>query len=210
MVAYEYIKGLWIKDQIGYDLSENSIAKELGISRTPVREAMKMLEADGLVKIYPHKGLVAVKLDVKDISDLTEIREGLEGIAARVACEKADKEEIRKLLKELKNLGPIGDDEEKRSHSIVMGDRIHKHILESTKNQRLIKIVDNMSLQIRKIWALSKSEENRAEKTLQQHIDIATAILEGDKDGAEKAMRDHVVDVSYDAINGLYRLSRNS
>lgn len=186
-------------------LSEEAMAKELGVSRTPIREAVLMLEADGLLKIYPNKGPVVIGLGFEDMIWISQIREGLEGIAARIACDAADKSRLLDLRKELEKNNDLEQAENKET-SFRIGREIHKIILESTGNHRMIRIVENMTDQLERIMVLSRSAPRRAELTLEQHFGIIDAVLEGNYDEAEKRVRNHIISVTNDAIQ-IYQKS---
>ncbi len=204
--AYDYIKKMLLDDSVSgeVNLSEISIAEAIGVSRTPVREAMGLLESEGLVEIIPNKGPVRVKLDFNDIMMITQILEGLEGIATRVACERANRHELEALRQELLSITDLNDPEQ-REQSQQCGYKIHSAIMQATENKRMIKIVDNMLLQRRRIGRLGVYNSENAQKRCQQHLAILDAILEKNPDKAEAAMRQHVIDVSMDAANTLYK-----
>lgn len=186
-------------------LSEEAMAKELGVSRTPIREAVLMLEADGLLRIYPNKGPVVVGLGLEDMIWISQIREGLEGIAARIACDAADKSRLLDLRRVLEKNNDL-EKEENKETSFRIGREIHKIILESTGNYRMIRIVENMTDQLERIMVLSRSAPRRAELTLEQHFGIIDAVLEGNYDEAEKRVRNHIISVTNDAIQ-IYQKS---
>lgn len=180
-------------------LAEESLAKKLGVSRTPIREAILMLEADGLVKMYPNKGPIVTGIGLEDIIWITQIREGLEGIAAKIACKRADKEELKKIKEKLlavEDLEIPGNVEK----SFLYGREIHDLMMKSTGNKRMIKIVDNLTDQLDHIMQLSTEAPGRAEKTYEQHINLLDALINENQEKAELYVRDHITSVTNDAI----------
>ncbi|MBQ5952032.1 MAG: GntR family transcriptional regulator [Lachnospiraceae bacterium] len=204
--AYEYIRQLVLDNPLSNDinLSETAIAEAIGVSRTPVREAMSLLASEGFIEIIPNKGPVKMKPDLNNIMMITQIMEGLEGIAARVACKRADKSVLEDLREEFAALTDL-DDPEQMDKARLCGYRLHDTIVKSTGNPRLIKIVDNLILQRHMISRLAPLTAEIAKKRYAQHMEILDAILARDSDLAEGAMRKHVVDVAIDAANALYK-----
>lgn len=206
-IAYEKIKAKIISGEFspGSSLSEIRLAEDIGISRTPIREAILMLESEDLVRIYPNKGPIVTEMSLDDFVYISQIREGLEGIAARVACDmdikgKEKLSDIKLKLLALDNL----QDLTQRELSFKYGREIHDIIMASTKNERMIKIVDNMVLNIERIMVISRLANQREEITHKQHIKIIDAILARDYDEAEKQMRNHIQSVLDDAMM-IYR-----
>jgi len=204
--AYNYIKSLLIENVANNDftLSETAIAEAVGVSRTPVREAMSLLESEGWIEIIPNKGPVRVSLDVNDVIMITQILEGLEGIAARIACERASRDEIQKLRQGLLVLDDLNNPEQQKA-SQKIGYAVHSLIVQSTGNKRLIKIVENLLYQRRAIGSLGVYNEANTVKRYEQHLAILDALLKKDPDHAEAVMRNHVVSVSMDALDNLYK-----
>ncbi len=206
-IAYSSIREKILSGEISprSSISEDNLAKLLGISRTPVREAILMLEADGFVKIFPNKGPVVTSLHLDDIIWISQIREGLEGIAARIACDKADKQKLSEIKEKLESLTDL-DDKKQMELSFQYGREIHKEMMNCTENKRMIKIVDNMTQQLNRIMLISRMAPERCRITYDQHLSIIDAIVNKDYEKAEKDVRNHIRSVCNDAMN-VYRLS---
>ena len=172
-------------------LSEYQLAEELQLSRTPVREAVKRLEREGLVQAIPNRGTFVSKLTSKDISEIYQVREQLEGFAAHIAAETMSDEAIEKLEKEISVLKTLAS--ESRLVEVVDSDiRLHQQIIASTQNSRLIAMLGTLDDQMHRVRALFPQSPQWLKATLVEHAKIVEAIKARDGLGAEKAMRDHL------------------
>ena len=202
-LAYEMIKKQILSGELGAGvmLSENALSKELGMSRTPIREAMCILESEGFIQTFSTKGCIVVKLDTDDIVNYMQVREGLEGVAARVAAPKADRALFTEILNELEAIDL--SDESQREMSFKTGRRLHQLILATAGNKEIIRIVGNLSSQMNRIMMLSRNAESRSMASHAEHLVIARAMVDRDADLAEKSMRSHIIATFNDAIKVL-------
>jgi len=172
-------------------LSEYQLAEELELSRTPVREAIKRLEREGLVQSIPSRGTFVAELTARDISEIYQVREQLEGFAARIAAETMSEESIKRLEEEINVLNILASGN--RLVEVVDSDiRLHKHIIASTQNSRLIELLGTLDDQMHRVRALFPQSPQWLEATLEQHTNIVEAIKAHDGLGAEKAMKAHL------------------
>jgi DNA-binding GntR family transcriptional regulator len=172
-------------------LSEYQLADELDLSRTPVREAVKRLEREGLVQSIPNRGTFVAELTVRDISEIYQVREQLEGFAARIAAETMSDESIKGLEEEISILNTLASDG--RLIEVVDSDiRLHKHIIASTQNSRLIELLGTLDDQMHRVRALFPRSSQWLEATLADHASIVKAIKAHDGEAAEKAMKAHL------------------
>ncbi len=172
-------------------LSEYQLAEELGLSRTPVREAVKRLEREGLVQSIPNRGTFVAKLTAQDISEIYQVREQLEGFAARIAAETMSDESIKRLEEEIKILNTLASE----GHLIEVVDsdiRLHKQIIAATQNRRLIELLGTLDDQMHRVRALFPQSSQWLETTLAEHVNIVSAIKARDGQEAEKAMKTHL------------------
>jgi len=172
-------------------LSEYQLAEELELSRTPVREAIKRLEREGLVQSIPNRGTFVAELTARDISEIYQVREQLEGFAARIAAETMSDESINMLEEEIRVLNTLAS--EGRLVEIVDSDvRLHKLIIASTQNSRLIELLGTLDDQMHRVRAVFPQSSKWLEATLAEHTDIVKAIKARDGGRAEKAMKAHL------------------
>jgi DNA-binding GntR family transcriptional regulator len=172
-------------------LSEYQLADLLQLSRTPVREALKRLEHEGLVRSIPNRGASVAESSVQDIMEIYQVREQLEGLAARIAAETMPDADVEKLEDELRRAAILAA--KKHVKETFESDvHLHKRIIESTRNGRLVSILATLDDQVRRIRAMSPRTPGRLEATLREHREIVGRIRDRDASGAEAAMRRHL------------------
>jgi DNA-binding GntR family transcriptional regulator len=191
--AYEEIRRQILQGELlpSSPLSEHQLAATLQLSRTPVREAIKRLEKEGLVRSIPSRGTFIAELTAHDILEIYQVRERLESLAARIAAEQMSDEEIQALEQELA-LSERCATEGRSGETLESDIRFHKVIITATQNKRLGSILatlDDQMYRIRKI--LPRSAERLAE-TLHEHHVIVEQIKVRDAGGAEQAMEQHL------------------
>lgn len=167
-----------------------SIAKELGVSELPVREAIRMLEAHGLVTMTPHAGAQVAKFNVNDIREIAEIRGVLEGYAIRTAIPfiKGEVlETLKALVDEMKRFieGVEGID------YAALNRKFHQTIYEQAPSPRLQKMISEVWDGAESTKAVFDFSKQRPKDSFQEHQDLLSAIIEQDGDKAERLMREH-------------------
>ncbi len=177
--------------QPGERLMEVTLANKLGVSRTPVREAIRMLELEGLVVMIPRKGAEVANITVKDLKDALEVRMAMEALSVKLACERIDeagKEELKDACMKFKEA--INS---KLVPAIVEGDEaFHNTIYKISQNQKLINIAQNLREQVYRYRVEYVKDFSYHEKLIREHDLITMAILKGDKEAAEKIMNEHI------------------
>ena len=191
--AYAEIRRRILKGELSAQtpLSEYQLAEELELSRTPVREAVKRLESEGLVQSIPNRGTFVAELTARDISEIYQVREQLEGFAARIAAETIPEEGIERIEEEISLSNRLAS--EGRVVEIVDSDiRLHQHIIASTQNSRLIALLGTLDDQMYRVRTLFPQSPQWLEATLTDHANIVEAIKAHDGPGAERAMKAHL------------------
>jgi DNA-binding GntR family transcriptional regulator len=174
----------------GSVVNEARLREELGIGRTPIREALQRLARENLVKSIPHRGTFVTDVNITDLARITEVRVVLEAHAARIAAEKlgsADREAIQDLLRRLGGRR-ITDQRE----LMQLDQRIHRAIYRAARNPFLEATLEryfNLSL---RLWYLVLDHEVRLREAVDEHVELLRAILGGDGELAETIMRRHV------------------
>jgi DNA-binding GntR family transcriptional regulator len=178
----------------GSPLVEDELARQLGTSKTPVRDALLALERDGLVTKIPYKGTYVSEVSVRDATEIFELRAVLEGLATRLAAlsfSAADAAQAEQLLDAADEARARGD----RDMASRYGAQFHKLILHRADNQRLPLILENLEEQLRRLRRVSDHIGGRLEKSAQEHREILAALRRGDPQAAEATMRDHLQSV---------------
>jgi len=170
-------------------LMEPQLARRLAVSRTPLREAIRQLEAEGLVTAVPRVGTFVTEVTPQDLEETYAIRAVLEGLAARQAAENADSGRaalLRSILAELaQKTGNY------RVYHEAAG-RFHDVIFDLSGNKRLQAMYHTLTHQVTRLRTLSLAVAKRPEASLREHRRIAAAILRGNASEAERLMRGHI------------------
>ncbi|MDR1616305.1 MAG: GntR family transcriptional regulator [Syntrophomonadaceae bacterium] len=188
----------------GERLMEIQLADELGVSRTPVREALRKLELEGFIVMTPRKGAYVVDMSLKDVVNVFEIRAALEGLAAALAAERITEEEIEymeKLLAE-KNEAVSQMD---ISRVISVDTRFHDALYAASRNDKLLGIVNNLRDQIQRFRTASLAYPGRMQQSLREHRLILEAIQSRNSELSRQAAQEHVEN----AENGLLETIKN-
>ena len=176
----------------GERLMENQLADKLGVSRTPVREALRMLELENLVELVPRKGAQVLDMSEKDITNILEVRSALEGLATSVACKKMTKED----LQQLKNLEvdfekAVADNDVE--HFVDIDEDFHDLIFAATENDKLINIFRNLRIQLyRYRMAQAKNNETSMSTIVAHHRSIIRAIENRDAEEGATIAQGHI------------------
>jgi DNA-binding GntR family transcriptional regulator len=181
-------------------LVEGDLALQLGISKTPVRDALMRLEREGLVSRIPFKGTYVSDINNQDMADIYTIRAVLEGLAIRLATEFITPEEIER-LDELTNQHAIALSQKDFSGVAKINAEFHGIILRKCNNQRLIKNLEDLDDLLKRYRLLSIVQGVRLEKSVPEHKAIVAALKEHDPLKAEMAMKEHL----QSAMKDLYK-----
>ena len=174
-------------------LDERKLADELGVSRTPVREALSRLEQEGLVKNVPRRGTYVARKSKKEILEVICVWAALESMAARLATRNAGDEEIGRLRR---MFATFDDKEEARAHIDEYSDtniRFHQTIIAMSKCELLESMADTLFLHMRSIRVQAVKEHNRSEQSIIDHMRIIEALERRDASLAEKLVREHAL-----------------
>lgn len=175
----------------GERLMEIQLAEEMGVSRTPVREAIRKLELEGFVVMVPRKGAYVAGISIKDIADVFEIRAALEGLAAGLAAERITEEELEQLERILVKIGECvqNNDLEKL---IEVDTEFHDTLYKACRNERLVQIVSNLREQIQRARTASLSTPGRSKYALEEHKKIVEAVSERNVELSQMLAREHI------------------
>ncbi len=175
----------------GERLMEIGLAKKLGVSRTPVREAIRMLELEGLVVMVPRRGAEVARITITDLRDSLEVRLAIEELAVSLACDRITAEEKRRLVEANEEFKMLILN--KKVPDIVEGDvKFHDIIFEATKNRRLISTAHSLREQVYRFRVEYVKDFGYHDVLVKEHNEITQAILSGDKKTAVEIMRKHI------------------
>lgn len=175
----------------GERLMEIHLANRLGVSRTPIREAIRMLELEGLVTMIPRKGAEVSRISKQDISDVLEVRASLDALAVRLCCERITPEEILRLetaASEFCKAIESGDLTEVARADVDF----HDIIVAASKNKRLVQMVNNLAERVYRYRLEYIKDKSSHNNLIKEHREILDFIKAGDVKGAEDAIINHV------------------
>jgi GntR family transcriptional regulator, rspAB operon transcriptional repressor len=189
--AYKAIKDKVIKCELlpGEDISETDIAREIGISRTPVREALMRLEHEKFITIYPRKGIVVSNISIDIINDIFQIRQIVE---PQILYEAAKNLPIS-WLKEMREKFYAAQDGEADFIVLVDLDKeFHKYIINASGNAYLQQLMENIYDQNQRIRVMSSRDKARLHISNSEHISLIDSILDKKLENAVKKLREHL------------------
>ncbi len=187
----------------GEELREATIGEELGVSRTPVREAFRQLELEGLLKMVPNKGTYVNGITQKDVKDIYLIRSLLEGLCARLATENITPEQMNEMEENVY----LSEFHESKGHFDQMAqldNRFHEILYESCDSKMLEHLLRDFHQYVYRVRRMTLASEKRGKASNHEHREIMEAIKAGDGDKAEKLANLHMTN-AYDNMcrNGL-------
>lgn len=175
----------------GERLMEIHLANRLGVSRTPIREAIRKLELEGLVTMIPRRGAEVAQITEKSLKDVLEVRRALDALCAELACERitdGEREELRKACMEFEKATKTKD-----ATAIAKADvTLHDIIVAATGNKRLVTLVNNLAEQMYRYRFEYIKDENQHERLIEEHRRIYASILYKDSVAAAEAAREHI------------------
>ena len=189
------------------ELRETVLSKKLGVSRTPVREALRQLELEGLVLMIPRKGAEVADISEKSLKDVLEVREALEELAARLACDKITKEGINRLKEAAQDFRSAlkSNDITQMAEADV---RFHDVICNATENQKLGQLLNNLREQMYRYRIEYLKDQQVYEKLLSEHEEIIRHIEKGEKDEAARVVSRHIENQAQ-AVTDVIRTKKN-
>lgn len=187
----------------GLRLMEIQLAKQLGVSRTPVREAIRMLELEGLVTTIPRKGAEVAEITPKDLQDVLEVRCALEALAVELACKTITDEDLHKLravLGKFRHLVPNGDVSQLAECDV----EFHDIIIQSTQNKRLIQLLNNLREQMYRYRLEYLKDFSTHQLLIKEHETILDCLEQRNVEGAKNIIRAHINQQYEDVIHTLH------
>ena len=180
-IREDILKGKFKENE---ELREATLGKELGVSRTPVREALRQLELEGLVHIIPNKGAYVTGITEKDVHDIYMTRSMLEGLCARWAAEHISEEQIQE-MEEVLLLTEYHLDRGNAEQLAELDGKFHEVLYDASQSRILRHILSDFHKYVQVARKRSVKKEDRAKKSLEEHREILNALRTGDAGRAE-------------------------
>lgn len=188
MLQDDIINGVY---KPGESLIESKLSSEMGVSRTPIREAIRKLELEGLVQCVPNKGVIVTGISPKDIADIYAIRAKVEGLAVKWAIENITQQEIEH-LKEVLDLEEFYTRKNLKDNLFKIDSEFHEIIYKASRSRPLILMLTMFHHYIQRARNASLEMPGRADRALDEHKAIYAAIVDKDAQRAEKLITLHI------------------
>ena len=173
------------------ELREAAIGEELGVSRTPVREAFRQLELEGLIRIVPNKGAYVTGISESDVADIYEIRSLLEGLCAKWATTRMTKQQIEE-MEEIILLSEFHLEKEHFDQIIELDNRFHMALYEACGSKILIHLLKDFHRYVQKQRQKTLSDAERSREAVAEHKSIMEAVRDGNAELAERLADEHI------------------
>ncbi|MDU2197656.1 MAG: GntR family transcriptional regulator [Peptostreptococcaceae bacterium] len=192
-VVFENLREAILEGKLkpGQRLMEVQLAEQLGVSRTPVREAIRKLELEGLVVMLPRKGAYVANMSLKDVIDVLEVRASLEGLSASLAAERIsdiDLKRLKKIAEEFKESTINADIETLLKKDV----EFHECIFKAANNKKLTQVINSLWEQVYRFRVTYISDYDSSLSIVEEHKNILSAIEKGDCELAKKYATEHI------------------
>lgn len=204
-IAYDKIKSAIIKNELLPDtlLVERQLSATLGISRTPIREALRRLSGEGLIESIPDKGMFVSKIRFEDIIEIFELREALEGMAIRLFVLRKNSDIVLE-MEECLAIQEKAFKEENYGLNVEMDLQFHHLYIKGAKNSRLESFINTVLDQNSRMAFNTLRDKERIESSLVQHKKVLESIKKGDASEAERLIQEHIINVKEYHISKYY------
>jgi DNA-binding GntR family transcriptional regulator len=172
-------------------LDERQLSRDLGVSRTPIREALSLLEQEGFVRAVPRRGIYIVRKNKNEIIEMITVWAAIESMAARLACARASAQELAELrdIAEFKHKNPAAFVNEYAQSNMIF----HRTIIRMSGCALMSEIVDGLFIHMRAIRSVTMRQGDRAQRSLVDHMNILSALENRDPDLAARRIREHTL-----------------
>ena len=174
-------------------LDERQLSQDLGVSRTPIREAFTLLEQEGFVRAVPRRGIFVVRKTKREIIEMIEVWAALESMSARLATQRASDKELKSLRTLFREFHDESSPSEHMHEYSEANIRFHQKIVELGGSRLIADMTENLFIHVRAIRTVSLRQDNRAARSIKEHMEIIDALEARDADRAERLVREHTL-----------------
>ncbi|MBC2851136.1 GntR family transcriptional regulator [Cetobacterium sp. 8H] len=194
--VYDYLKGEIVSGNIKEEtrIVEEEYAEKLNISRTPLREALRMLELEGLVEAREKGGVTVPRTTKKDVEEVVKIRIALETVIFEELFQKVSQNDIKKLEENIRLVDEIVNDEKKSQEVFKYFSEFNKILYKISDLPRVIALINNLNLYLKKFRKISAESKARRLSAHKDHLEIVALIKEGKKEEAITVNRRHLLE----------------
>lgn len=175
----------------GRRLLEPDLARELGVSRTPVREALRALEKEGLLQRAPGRGVVVVEITAEDVEEIYTMKAVLEGVAVRLTCQRASEKDVERLHRFIDEMQGLAERDDIGAYAAVSRE-FHAALIQAARSRRLAELHRLVDMPIQRLRVFALSQPGRPRESVREHRAILDAIARRDSEAAEALIRKHV------------------
>lgn len=171
-------------------IDEQALREDLNLGRTPIREALHRLAAEGLVIIAPRRGMFVADISITDLQKVFEVRLVLEGFCARLAAQRATREQIAQMEATFEQLKTVSCDDAERLMSI--DTRLHELLYQAAGNEFLADSLGRLHALSLRLWHLVLNQINNVKESIEEHGEIIEALKLGEQARAEQLLQRHI------------------
>jgi DNA-binding GntR family transcriptional regulator len=189
--AYRAVREMIVSLELrpGAVVNERELTEQLGIGRTPMREALRRLAQEKFVAVFPRRGMFVTTVEIRDLAALCEVRLAIEGQAARLAAQRITSEDRDELAVVIHELGIVG---RPARELMALDEQIHRTIYRLARNEFLETTAEQYYVHALRIWYLALDQAQELGAAVQEHRELLEAISSGDARRSERLMRAHV------------------
>lgn len=202
-IRRDIVHNRWVP---GERLPEMELCEEFGVSRTPLRDVLKILEVEGLVQLVPHIGAIVTPLDPPDLSEKLELMSGLEQFAAMTMARRRPPQAIKEIERLHRAMAHAASDGQTTKY-YALNDEFHRAIVLGAGNNTLSKMHETIMWHVSRARNRVNEQETLTPRAAEHHDAIVDRILKGDEEGASRAVREHLDEV---IANVLARMGRSA
>lgn len=193
-VVFNTLRQAILKGELepGERLMEIQLAERLGVSRTPIREAIRKLELEGLVIMIPRKGAEVAKISEKNLKDVLEVRRAMEELAVELACERMSDEGLEQLSLAQAEVAKAISEGQDLTNIAEADEHYHDVIYDGTGNRRLIQLINNLREQMYRYRIEYIKDKNKRVVLIREHEQITKALQARSVQSAKEAIREHI------------------
>jgi DNA-binding GntR family transcriptional regulator len=191
--AYRILKRAIIRGDLtpNSKLALNEIAKSLGISNTPIREAINKLSSEGFIKIIPNKGIIVKEVNIDDLQEILHIRAFLDGLIAKLAAHKITDKKIANMMEIINKMKHCVKEDDRLTYN-DLDIKFHDFLLNITENNKLKEIYNNLIMHLYKFRIRTLKIPDRMGKSLKEHREVALKVKERNPDEANRVSQEHI------------------
>jgi len=173
-------------------IDERDLVEELGLGRTPIREALNRLEAEGLVFAAPRRGRFVAEISITDLQKIFEMRLVLEGFCARLAAQRATKDQLAQMEAVIQEMNEVSDEDNKAMMAI--DERFHELLYQAADNEFMAETLSRLHTLSLRLWYLALDRLGNVKGAMKQHIEITEALKARDGARAEAILQQHIAE----------------